>query len=140
MDGAEAEALVVPGQRGLQLLVVDHAAAVAVGRLEAGHDVGVGAGRERGGHQRRERAAESCRGPAPVRGLLLLLLLLRGAAVGRRLRGAVPVPAPAAVGLGGGRRAVGWGRRAVVGGRGGGRGLAFLGRLLAVRRGGGRGR
>jgi hypothetical protein len=49
VDGAEAEALVVPGERGLELLVVDHPAPVAVRRLEAGHHVGVGPGRERDG-------------------------------------------------------------------------------------------
>jgi hypothetical protein len=54
--GAEAEALVVAGERGLQLLVVDGPAAVAVGGLEARDDVGVGPRRERGRHERGERA------------------------------------------------------------------------------------
>jgi hypothetical protein len=61
VDGAEAEALVVPRQRGLQLLVVDRPAPVAIGRLEAGHHGGVGPGRERRRHQCREHA------PVPAR-------------------------------------------------------------------------
>ena len=141
MDGAEAEALVVTGERGLQLLVVDHPAAVAVCRLEAGHHVGVGPGRERGRHKRREGApAVPARGPVrrrrgPVgRGRVRRRAVGRG---GRGRRGAVGravASAAAAVGLGGGRGAV-VGRRG-----GGGGGLAFLGGLVAVgRSGGGRG-
>ena len=87
VDGAEAEALVVAGQRGLQLLVVDHAATVAVGGLEAGHHVGVGARRERRGHHRRERAAwrrraAEGRGGGGWRGAVRR----RGAVAGRRRR------------------------------------------------------
>jgi hypothetical protein len=65
VHGAEAEALVVvPGQRRLQLPVVDHPAPVAVRRLEARHDGRVRPRRERRRHQRREHAAAAAVGIA----------------------------------------------------------------------------
>lgn len=49
-NGSQAEALIVRRQGSLQLLIVDEAAVVPVGQLEARHDVRIRAGRETGRH------------------------------------------------------------------------------------------
>jgi hypothetical protein len=91
MDGPQAEALIVRRESPLQLLIVDDATAVLVGNLEAGDDIGIGAGREGGGHQRGER------------GVALRRWGVGGCCRGLVLRGLV------VVGRGGGRGAVGLG-------------------------------
>lgn len=117
MHGPEAEALVVGGERHLQLLVIDEAAPVPVRRLETRHDARIRPWWERRRHQRRERAPVrrrcwiSGRRGMAAQVLLVLAFFRRLPAPGVRLRRRA-----VAVGLrrrGVGRAAVGLRRRGV---------------------------